>query len=140
MRMKNYPCWSFRVVATLIFLVAGIINVTASTNTPMCGPYRYHRRSFVDYFYIDLTTMMTVLTSKTPAAPTRDYNTLSTNLPPSIFGYAKCYDGIKGEDCKQCLKSASSQILDTCGDTYGGLIKLAGCCLRFEIFRFTNHC
>ncbi|KAI4310803.1 hypothetical protein MLD38_035753 [Melastoma candidum] len=84
--------------------------------------------------------MMMVLTSKTPAAPTRDYSTLSTNMPPSIFGYAKCCDGIKGEDCKQYLKSTSSQTLAMCRGTYGGLIKLTGCCLRYEIFRFTDHC
>ncbi|CAL1380013.1 unnamed protein product [Linum trigynum] len=61
---------------------------------------------------------------------------------PVMYGFGSCPNVVSEnseEDCTACLKFAQDWLLNTlCKDVYGGQIRLAGCFLRYETYKFCD--
>lgn len=88
------------------------------------------------------TNLNTLLSSAVNTASQGLYNSFSlgndgsSSAEGSIFGLYQCRGDLKTRDCSTCVASAVSQVNLVCPYTYGALLQLDECLVRYEHINF----
>ncbi|KAI4319499.1 hypothetical protein MLD38_033088 [Melastoma candidum] len=60
------------------------------------------------------------------------------NSDARVFAHAVCTETLPDNDCFNCLRSASDQLIEECTNNVGGQMTLMDCHVRFEQYHFNN--
>ncbi|CAN1179752.1 hypothetical protein LINPERPRIM_LOCUS36508 [Linum perenne] len=130
------------VALVLIVIIVSILKLGCSDeifgyrwNTTVFIPYEQQKiKSCVDNLIreLDVSDWLTYKGNrdKTQTCP-------NNSSQPDLYTWVHCSSGLGYEECKQCLKSASSVIRQCCKDSYGVNVKSDDCEVRYETYNFT---
>ncbi|CAN6213819.1 unnamed protein product [Urochloa humidicola] len=91
-----------------------------------------------DPFAASLAYVLSELESATPARDPREFYDISPYPTAFAYGHAACRPApeLSAADCAACLRSAVSQMGDTCGHSVGARAVLVDCSVRYEQYAF----
>ncbi|KAG9133740.1 hypothetical protein Leryth_018440 [Lithospermum erythrorhizon] len=84
-----------------------------------------------------------VLTSVVNSAASANYNNFKASLSGSkqndvVYGMFQCQGDLATSNCRSCVRTAVSQLGNTCGVASGGVIQLDGCFVRYDNSSFVG--
>ncbi|CAN6180158.1 unnamed protein product [Urochloa humidicola] len=94
-----------------------------------------------DPFAASLAYVLSELESATPArADPREFYDISPYPTAFAYGHAACRPApeLSAADCAACLRSAVTQMGDTCGHSVGARAVLVDCSVRYEQYAFVE--
>ncbi|CAN6165917.1 unnamed protein product [Urochloa humidicola] len=120
---------------------AGPLGAAAAPNTEalsvLCNGASYGAG---DPFAASLAYVLSELESATPARDPREFYDISPYPTAFAYGHAACRPApaLSAADCAACLRSAVTQMGDTCGHSVGARAVLVDCSVRYEQYAFVN--
>ncbi|KAL3536985.1 hypothetical protein ACH5RR_000351 [Cinchona calisaya] len=98
-----------------------------------CSQEKYQPNS---PFETNLNTLLSLAVNSASQALYNSFalgnDTSSSSSEGSIFGLYQCRGDLKTSDCSTCIASAISQVNLVCPYTYGALLQLDSCMIRYE--------
>ncbi|XP_058072795.1 cysteine-rich receptor-like protein kinase 10 isoform X2 [Magnolia sinica] len=83
-------------------------------------------------FETNLNRLLPLLSPDGPINLNGYYNETYGEYPNIIYGYSQCMSGATEEDCKECLKNSTKEIIRRCSNRMEAVIRYYRCILRYS--------